>query len=560
MKTLIFNKISIIINNNPFIYGLLFIIILHTSYFILGTDSYVTIHDNLDSEVIYLQLLKSNNILFERDGIIPNVFDGLSTTFIPSEYSFIRLIFLAFPAFWAYILNSIIVRYIGFLGLFLFAKDYVGRKLKLEIIWLIAISFSAHFIYPMYGLTIMGQPLLFWAVCNLIFNKKIKISILIILLYPFYSHVAFIFPFILFAVTLIFWLERKNTKTHIQRYFATCTLLVVCIFIANNSLFLMQFTSDIVTQRVERKQLVESINFNLSELINLFLLGHYHIGKFLTLPFLLPFTIGLSRSQLKIVFIAISLVFLIYLLHEYYDYISFLLSGITNIFNTFQLRRFTLFTPIILYSTLIYAINYTSLRPRKIYTILALNLIFALLTNTELRRNYELLLSVREHISFRQFYAEDIFQNIKKKIEKPQDSYKVVSVGLHPSISQYNGFHTYDSYQNIYPLKYKKNIELVIADEIKKSKALSNYFLNWGSRCYIFSSELYDNCNMECFKDSNFKIENLNINTTKLLELGVHYIFSSVEIVNSKKLNITHLGNFENNSSLWKVHVYKIEN
>ncbi|MDQ0218917.1 hypothetical protein J2S21_002011 [Peribacillus cavernae] len=44
--------------------------------------------------------------------------------------------------------------------------------------------------------------------------------------------------------------------------------------------------------------------------------------------------------------------------------------------------------------------------------------------------------------SVNEFYAEKLFQNIKEHIAQPQEDYRVVSIGIHPAIAQYNGFYT----------------------------------------------------------------------------------------------------------------------
>lgn len=46
-------------------------------------------------------------------------------------------------------------------------------------------------------------------------------------------------------------------------------------------------------------------------------------------------------------------------------------------------------------------------------------------------------------------------EEIKDYIGKPQSSYRVGSIGLHPSVSQESGFYTVDGYVNSYPLAYK---------------------------------------------------------------------------------------------------------
>ncbi|GAA3312748.1 hypothetical protein GCM10020331_001250 [Ectobacillus funiculus] len=92
--------------------------------------------------------------------------------------------------------------------------------------------------------------------------------------------------------------------------------------------------------------------------------------------------------------------------------------------------------------------------------------------------------------SFRQFYSEHLFQEIKNYIGKPQQSYRVASIGLHPAIAQYNGFYTVDTYTNFYPLSYKYQFRAIIAKELDKSPVLKDYYDHWGNRVYVFVAEL----------------------------------------------------------------------
>ena len=99
-------------------------------------------------------------------------------------------------------------------------------------------------------------------------------------------------------------------------------------------------------------------------------------------------------------------------------------------------------------------------------------------------------LFIDDRPSFKQFYATAQFQEIEQYIGKPQSSYRVASIGIHPSIAQYNGFYTLDTYNNFYPLAYKHQFRKIIASELDKNPTLKKYFDTWGGRCYIFVSEL----------------------------------------------------------------------
>ena len=157
--------------------------------------------------------------------------------------------------------------------------------------------------------------------------------------------------------------------------------------------------------------------------------------------------------------------------------------------------------------------------------------------------------------SYREFYSPDLFKKIRDYIGKPNETYRVVSVGLHPAVSLYNGFYTLDGYFPNYPLAHKKAFRKIIAGEIKKSKEIKSYFDDYGARCYIFSAEL-ELSNWLYTKNKNGVIKNLDFNTSAFLEMGGRYIISSVEVENYKENNWELLKIFEDSSSPWRIYLY----
>ena len=160
-----------------------------------------------------------------------------------------------------------------------------------------------------------------------------------------------------------------------------------------------------------------------------------------------------------------------------------------------------------------------------------------------------------ENITYKQFFSENLFLKIKDAIGLPQEDYRVASIGIHPSISQYNGFYSLDSYQNKYPLVYKIQFRNIITEELYKDQKWRDYFDYWGSRCYIFSSEIPDNLTT---KDKGRIIHHLDIDTKVFWDMGGRYILSAAEIVNYKEENLYFRGAFEDNDSVWKIFLYEV--
>jgi len=118
----------------------------------------------------------------------------------------------------------------------------------------------------------------------------------------------------------------------------------------------------------------------------------------------------------------------------------------------------------------------------------------------------------------------------------------------------FNGFHTIDAYVNNYPLDYKKTFRKIIARELEKNEVIRSLFDDFGSTCYLFSSEIgARNVN----KNEDIKVTGLELNHAALRELDCHYIISAVEIVNHESNHLVYWERFEEPNSPWKIFVYK---
>jgi hypothetical protein len=226
-----------------------------------------------------------------------------------------------------------------------------------------------------------------------------------------------------------------------------------------------------------------------------------------------------------------------------------------SLLNTFNFARFHFLRPMIIY-LMFAAGSYILWRKGKgwknfVQLCLIAQLVVVFLSNNEI---YYRKVGAP---SFKQFYAVKQFSDIANHITKPQSSYRVASIGLHPAIAQYNGFYTLDSYNNFYPLTYKHQFRKIIEQELDKSPKLKEYFDQWGGRCYIFVAELGKNYAFK--KTSKVKIHHLQLNTTEFKNMGGQYIFSAVPIINAKENGLQFEKAFDQKDSAWRVYLYKVK-
>ena len=177
--------------------------------------------------------------------------------------------------------------------------------------------------------------------------------------------------------------------------------------------------------------------------------------------------------------------------------------------------------------------------------------------------------------TFRQFFAERQFAQIADFIGLPQESYRVVSVGMHPSIALYNGFYCLDGYLSDHSLEYHLAFRRIVAPELERSESAckeetrsgakqtlfnARKYFDWGIRCYLFSSELSAGGMSLWTRDRQGEIERLDINRSAFLEMGGRYILSAVPIRQAKDCGLRLLRVFDGESreTAWQMHLYEV--
>jgi hypothetical protein len=207
-------------------------------------------------------------------------------------------------------------------------------------------------------------------------------------------------------------------------------------------------------------------------------------------------------------------------------------------------------------------------RPKKAIVIdllatasLCITILFTLALNKEWTANARTLIGLGRPVrqpSYRAFFAETLFYQIKKALPGTPADYRVVSVGMHPIVAQTNGFYTLDSYQNNYPLLYKRQFRRIMATEWAKPEArqIKPYFDAYGNRCYIFPAEL----RMDCLigKTENRVVTDLQFDNSAFRAMGGRYIFSAVAIKNAASLGWRQVGIFNDSVSYWRIWVYAV--
>jgi hypothetical protein len=498
------------------------------------------IHDNLDSNVIWFKVLHESGKMFSsNDANIPNILGGMPRGCYFSEFHFMSLLYYFFPPLLAYNLNIIIIHFLAFFSMYFFIRKYVFKYANEWAIVIISLSFSLLPFWPFGGATITAQPLLLYAFLNILNNEFKVRNWLIILLFPFYSSLAFSNLFFIIALFVGF-VTFCIYKRKINFYFILALFLfVIASVCAEYRLFYMQYIAHFESHR---ELFVKAQTLNWKGVIGVSLrhlvFGQYHFYTlqfpFLIIACLAAIIFGNTRKEKLTLLFFLALTYIISLL-----YVLPMWAPATNIMqknavlNSFALRFYSLST---LAWFIIFAFSVRLLLNANFllkYVVILFGIgsiivsFFSIGVSDYFGNKYAensfcntyIYDSDWAHGSFKEYYKINLFDTIKKKI-KP-GSYYTACLGIDPAILQFNNYNTIDGYFYYYAKSYNSKIKSICKLEMEKSKTETI-----GSRVFLVCDDINKNKQV---------IDNLQLDFDEMKKMGVKYIFSDRK-VNSDRL------------------------
>ncbi|MGP4064402.1 DUF6044 family protein [Oceanobacillus sp. M65] len=535
-------------------------------YFILGEDAHIRVHDNMDSNIVWYKLLAESGQIFTlTDTHLPNVINGLPRSALPSGFDALVWMYTLFEPMTAYAIGQTLMRLAAFFGMYFLLKHHAIRSDKQQVLCIgAALAFSLLPFWPSGMLSIAGLPLALH--CFLMIRRKgksEKIYYWITLgLIPFFSNFVLSFVFFLAVMGLVWLIDWIRDKRSNWVFFSAIAMMATIYIVKNYLLiFSMFFESGFTSHRNALDLGHNSFERSMELTLENFLYGHTHdmAEQFLIILPVIGFAFALAAYRNIKPYWLLSLFCFNFLLSLWYAFWYWegwrIVKDNVMVANTFNFARIHFFDPAIWYIcfALALAIIWKHMRLGK---IIAIVLIVAQCYHL-FPFNEENKYSEFDTPTFKEFYAEPLFNEIKEYIGEDPSSYRVVSIGMHPTIAQYNGFYTLDTYNNSFPLEYKEAFREVVAGELEKSPSLENYFDTWGGRLYMYVAEHGENYLFT--KDRNDPIEKLDINTTALKELGGDYILSAVPIENYVELGLTFESEFEKADLPWEIFLYRVD-
>ncbi|MCM3719354.1 DUF6044 family protein [Fictibacillus phosphorivorans] len=543
------------------IYIALSIILLYLSpLFILGEDAHIRVHDNLDSNLAWYKVLKESGQMFGGvDVTIPQIINGLPRNALGTEFSGIVWLHAIFPTMVAYPISQTITRFFAFLGMYILLKKHFLPEKKYAVITIgTALAFALTPFWPSGMLSTLGMPLALWAFLNIRKGERRWKNYFVLGLLPLYSSFVLGFFFFLFAMG-IFWLTDVLRKKGWNWPFFFSIVYMTFIFLLVEYRLVYSFIyDDEPNTRDEYFHARLPLWWVTRLTFKNFVLGHTHVmtvhGLFVLLVTLLAFIIVIWKrlwKEEKVFVFLLALNFALSAWYAFWFYKGWLpLTKRFHFMDTFNFARFHFLRPLIIYMG--FALGLKILWNNKVlkttipYFLLG-QIILLFLFNDEIIH--------RKKPTVREFYAQELFQDIKKYINRPLESYRVASIGIHPAIAQYNGFYTLDTYNNFYPLTYKYAFREIMDKELAKNKKLRTYYDEWGGRCYLFIDQLGKHYMFK--KNSKETLKNVELDMEPFKGLGGEYIFSALPIENAAGIKLKLENVFESDAAAWKIYLYK---
>jgi len=554
--------------------GLLLLGAVMTPVLLLGEGSVFEIHDQLD-ETLLSYVLNARHLGSGAE-IFPEPLGGVNVSGMqPSAILFVVL-YRIFPVFTAFVIQYLLVTASGFFGMYICVRELTGSSI---IAVMTASIFCLLPAQPVYGLSVVGVPLLFYAILSLFQIKKILLSCLLILYFGLTTHLVLI-GYVVLSIWAVVILVMICKKRHNKWIYGGFVFLTGLYSIVNYRLFydLLSGSGSYVSHREELVNYASPVWQNIK---NVLLESAQHaptFHKYLILPVILLLVIEgfrfkkLSRELQRSYLLAVGMGILIIAIAVLFglsrsEAVVQWKNQRSGFLRYFQLERYYWLYPSLWYLEaavllgMVFREKSRWLSP-AVKCIILLAVLFPTITLVKKESIWYMNVNqwnngsgITGYISWESYYAEDLMEQIDTMIGRDKESYRIAHLGISPAPSLMYGFYTIDGYSNNYPLEYKQAFRNIIASEIAEDEAVRLYFDEWGSRCYLFNSQTGTYTMLP--KNSGVTYAGLTFDMEQMKQLGCEYLFSGGEILDAEDMGLVPLGYFATEKSYWGIWVYR---
>ncbi|MDL2302761.1 DUF6044 family protein, partial [Lachnospiraceae bacterium OttesenSCG-928-D06] len=507
---------------NYFLLGMLAVFAMIIPYFVLGTEVIVTYHDQLDGEMI-AYILQAKH-LFSGE-ILPEFMGGVSKTALTLPAPLSLLFFLTGNPFIAYVIMQSIGGITGYIGMYLLSKE-IGCKQFFAMV--VAVLYAYLPFLPVYGLSQYGIPLLIWVFLQMRKGEYKKIGLIYCVVYAMDSSLVLVgFAVLSFSLGyLIYCFLYKRKERKFQGTMAVSWALMLIVYIITNIKLLLQVLTGNTLISHKEEYALEAEGF-FSVLKSAILEGGQHSkgyqqwilygGIAILLLCVIEGIKGEKYSKkdhkkenrnnekvkkLKEIAMILGIQLILAFIAGFWNgTLGMWIRGNLSALGAFQLDRVLWMAPAFWYLLLSCLIVLVGIWRREgskelfcVGTVILTGVILLtgvnILKAGNLKGNVKKLInSEYPSISYGDYYALGVMEQVEAFIEKEgnetKSEYRVVSLGIDPAAALYAGFYCLDGYSNNYSLEYKHKFRKIIEAELSKSEYLTEYYDNWGNRCYL---------------------------------------------------------------------------
>lgn len=195
-------RIKAKINRAYFFAGVAAVLIMLVPYLILGENSVVTYHDQLDGEMI-AYILQAKHLF--QGTFLPEFMGGASKTALTMPAPAFVLLFLTGHYFTALVSMQIIGSLCGYIGMYFLAKESTGCKWAAMVT---GVLYAYLPFLPVYGLAQYGLPMLAFCLLQIKRGRYIKSSFCYVICYTLTSSLVLIGFGVLGVLAL--WIVRES--------------------------------------------------------------------------------------------------------------------------------------------------------------------------------------------------------------------------------------------------------------------------------------------------------------------------------------------------------------
>lgn len=288
-----------LINNWYWGIVLLFLLFAGLVYLVVGENSYIAVHDNMDLFIAQYKMLKDTNTFFAHGVNVPFL-GGIDRDNLPSEFALTSVFYMIFPAFTAYVLNYLTKIILAVAGSYLLAKEFFKKNHYRYLSVLCGLAYGMLNLFPNFGIPFASLPLAVYLFVKVDRSENMKKCIpwlLAVFAYPFISYFSYLGLFLCgYLLLAVLWVSICRRKFAGKLFLALMALSVgyVCFEYRLFSVMLLGKEDTIRTLMVG---LDLSIPEMLKETLDAFAHGMMHVeslqGKWV-LPICMLYFVGLN--------------------------------------------------------------------------------------------------------------------------------------------------------------------------------------------------------------------------------------------------------------------------